>query len=31
MQYKIERVTTVTRGKRNMIVEATVEKLTSLG
>jgi hypothetical protein len=26
MQYEIERVTTVTRGKRNTIVEATVEK-----
>jgi hypothetical protein len=31
MQYEIERVTTVTRGKRNAIVEATVEKLTGLG
>jgi hypothetical protein len=31
MQYKIERVTTVTRGKRNAIVEATVEKSTGLG
>ena len=26
MQYEIERVTIVTRGKRNTIVEATVEK-----
>jgi hypothetical protein len=31
MQYKIERVTTVTQGKRNAIVEATVEELTGLG
>ena len=31
MQYEIERVTTVTRGKRNAIVKATVEKLTGLG
>ena len=31
MQYEIERVTTVTRGKINAIVEATVEKLTGLG
>jgi hypothetical protein len=31
MQYEIERVTTLTRGKRNAIVEATVEKLTGLG
>jgi hypothetical protein len=31
MQYEIERVTAVTRGKRNTIVEATVEKLTGLG
>jgi hypothetical protein len=31
MQYEIERVTTVTRGIRNAIVEAMVEKLTGLG
>jgi hypothetical protein len=31
MQYEKERVTTVTRGKRKAIVEATVEKLTGLG
>jgi hypothetical protein len=30
MQNKIERVTTVTRGKRNAMVEATVEKLARL-
>jgi hypothetical protein len=30
MQNKIERVTTVTRGKRNEIVGATVEKLSRL-
>jgi hypothetical protein len=28
MQNEIERVTTVTRGKRNAMVEATVEKLS---
>ena len=28
MQYEIERVTTVTRGKRNATVEAMVEKLS---
>jgi hypothetical protein len=28
MQYKIERATTVSRGKRNVELEATVEKLT---
>jgi hypothetical protein len=27
MQYKIERATTVSRGKRNVELEATVEKL----
>ena len=31
MQYEIERVTTVKKGQRNAIVEATVEKLTGLG
>jgi hypothetical protein len=30
MQYEIERVTTVTRGKRNVIVEATIEGLAYL-
>jgi hypothetical protein len=30
MQNEIERVTTVMRGKRNVTVEATVEKLSHL-
>jgi hypothetical protein len=30
MQNEIERVTTVTRGKRNAIVEATTEKFSRL-
>jgi hypothetical protein len=30
MQNKIERVTTVTRGKRNVELEATVEKISRL-
>jgi hypothetical protein len=30
MQNKIERLTTVTQGKRNATVEATVEKLSRL-
>jgi hypothetical protein len=30
MEKEIERVTTVTRGKRNATVEATVEKLSRL-
>jgi hypothetical protein len=30
MQYEIERVTTVTQGKRNVIVEATIEGLAYL-
>jgi hypothetical protein len=30
MQNNIERVTTITRGKRNVTVEATVEKLSRL-
>jgi hypothetical protein len=30
MHYKIERATTVSRGKRNVELEATVEKLSRL-
>jgi hypothetical protein len=30
MQNEIERVTTVTRGKRNVELEATVEKISRL-
>jgi hypothetical protein len=30
MQHEIERVTTVTRGKRNIELEATAEKISRL-